>query len=144
MTKNNNDAIIVPFEEYTVHYYSQSSNPWEAAYINCFEKTENGVAGRQAGVLVFTYPQHTTLPGQEPAATKPTDMPASQINKLEKVQGKYFFTMYYDIKRFNDVINILRYCKNAPGSMAVSANPFAHVWALCNILRVENGVQYNV
>lgn len=146
MEHNSNDAIIIPFEEYTVHYYSQSSAPWEAAYINCFEKTDpvTSQPGRQAGVLIFTYPQHTHLPGQEPAGAKPTDMPSAQVNKLELRDGKNFFTLYYDLKRFNDVINILRYCKNAEGSMAVSADAVAHVWALCNILRVQNGVQYAV
>lgn len=146
MKTETKDAIIIFFEEYTVHSYSQSSAPWEAAYINCFEKTDavTGLAGRQCGVLVFTYPQHTHLPGQEPAAGKPTDMPSSQVNHLEKRDGKDFFVLYYDLKRFNDVINILRYCKNAPGSMAVSADAINHVWALCNILRAENGAQYNV
>lgn len=144
MNTNSKDAIIVPFEEYTVHYYSQSSAQWEAAYINCFEKTNpnTGVSGRQAGVLVFTYPQQTNLPGQEPTKGKPTDMPTTQMNRLEIRDNKDFFVLYYDLKRFNDVINVLRYCKNQPGSMAVSANPYDHIWALCNILRVENGTQY--
>lgn len=144
MNIKNADAIIIPFEEYTVHYYSQSSSLWEAAYINCFEKTENEITGRQAGVLVFTYPQHTHLLGQENVNQKFTDMPNNQINRIELREGKNFFVLYYDIKRFNDVISILRYCKNVPESMAVSADSINHIWALCNIHRAENGAQYSV
>lgn len=137
------DATLIFFNEYTVHYYSQSSNPWEAAYINCFQNDGMGDV-RHTGYLIFTYPQHTTLPGQEPVQVKPTDIPATQVNKLEKVNGKDFFFLYYTLNRFNDVINLLKYCKNQPGSMLVSADPLNHVWALCNNLHVPNGAQYEV
>ena len=140
------DAIIIPFEEYTVHYYSQSSAPWEAAYINCFEKTDpnTGEGGAQVGYIVFTYQQYAPLPGQEPLANT-TNMPTNQMNRLESAsRGRDFFVIYYDLARFDDVINILRYCKNGDKSMVVSADPLNHVWALCNNLRVPNGAQYNV
>lgn len=137
------DATLIFFNEYTVHYYSQSSNPWEAAYINCFQNDGMGDV-RHTGYLIFTYSQHTTLPGQEPVQVKPTDIPATQVNKLEKVNGKDFFFLYYTLNRFNDVINLLKYCKNQPGSMLVSADPLNHVWALCNNLHVPNGAQYEV
>lgn len=30
-------TVSIFFNEYQVAYYSQSSAPWEAAYINCFK-----------------------------------------------------------------------------------------------------------
>lgn len=136
-------ATFIYFNEYTVHYFSQSSSQWEAAYINCFQNNSPDDV-RQAGYIVFTYPQHTNLPGQEPSHGKPTDIPPTQVNHLETREGNEFFVMYYALNRFNDIINILKYCNNNPGSMVVSADPLNHVWALCNNLHVPNGAQYNV
>ena len=139
------DAILIPFNEYNVHYYSQSSAPWEAAYISCFQN--NGPDDiRQVGYMVFTYPQHIIVPGQEPTPIPgvPVDIPGTQMNYLEQRDGHDFFVMYYALNRFNDVVNMLRYCNNGSGSMIVSANPFAHVWALCNNLHIPNGAQFQV
>jgi hypothetical protein len=132
---------LINFNEYQVFYYSQSSNPWEAAYINCFQNDDpkNVV---QTGVIIFTYPEGTTLPGQENPV--PGSFPPTQVNKLEKRDGKDFFTIYYDISRFDDVINLLRYCVDGKQSMWVSANATNHVWALRNNLHVPLGAQYHV
>jgi len=145
-------ATIIFFNEYTVHYYSQSSNPWEAAYINCFET--NKKTTRQAGTIVFTYPEGTVPPGQENslAGFLPTSIPPSQINHLELRDGENFFVIYYSLTRFDDVINQLRYAAdrnrldNAGDklSMFVSADTAAHVWALGNNLHLPVGAQYKI
>lgn len=138
------DAKIIFFDNYTVHYYSQSSAPWEAAYVNCFQT--DGKNQRQAGYLVFTYLDGTALPGQENpvGGTSVTSILAGQVNHLEKRDGKDFFVLYYDLSRFNDVINLLRFCAKGNQSMCVSADPTNHVWALGNNYHVEVGAQYKV
>ena len=138
------NAKLLYFDDYTVHYYSQSSAPWEAAYINCFQG--NGKATRQAGYIVFTYPDGTALPGQEnPVGGTPfTRIPTGQVNHLEQRDGQDFFVIYYDISRFNDVVNQLRYCANGNQTMFVSADPTNHVWALGNNLHVALAAQYKV
>jgi hypothetical protein len=142
------DATLIFFNDYTVHYYSQSSAPWEAAYINCFQNCD-GENDRYTGRIVFTYPHHSQPPGQE--SVEPgtvTEILAGQVNHLEKdAAGKDYFVIYYDINRFNDVINLLRFaitdvCAENKKSMFVSANPDAHVWALCNNLHMLVGAQY--
>jgi hypothetical protein len=139
------EAILLYFNEYTVHYYSQSSNPWEAAYINCFQGN-NDTASQQIGYIIFTYPEGTTPPGQEnslPGAL-PTNIPATQFNHFETRNGRPFFVIYYALERFNDVVNLLRYCVDAKQSMFVSADATANVWALCNNIHVPLGAQYKV
>jgi hypothetical protein len=139
------------FNEYTVHYYSQSSNPWEAAFINCFQNCKEE-RERHVGIIVFTYPNGSLLPGQEPAlpAAIPTNILAGQVNHIETAaDGKPFFTIYYDISRFNDVVNLFRYavvdnCATTKQSLLVSADTKNHVWALCNNLRPQVGAQYKV
>jgi len=138
------DAKIIFFDNYTVHYYSQSSAPWEATYINCFQT--DGKNQRQTGTLVFTYIDSTTLPGQENpvGGTSATSIPVGQVNRLEKRDGKDFFVIYYDLSRFNDVINLLRFCAKGNQSMFVSADLINHVWALGNNNHMEVGAQYKV
>ena len=146
------NAVIIFFNEYTVHYYSQSSAPWEAAYINCFAKDRQGLT-RQVGTMIFTYADGTTPPGQENAApgALPTKVPATQINHLELRNGQQFFVIYYQLNRFDDVINQLRYAVDrAPNdnagdelSMFVSADARAHVWAVGNNLHVPVGAQFH-
>ena len=34
-------TVLYYFNEYTVHYYSQSGAPWEAAHINCFQNCKD-------------------------------------------------------------------------------------------------------
>lgn len=140
----NRNAKIIFFDNYTVHYYSQSSAPWEAAYINCFQT--DGKGQRQAGYLVFTYEDGTALPGQENPAngTSISSILAGQVNRLEKRDGKDFFVIYYHLSRFNDVVNLLRFCAKGSQSMFVSADPTNHVWALGNNYHVELGAQYRV
>jgi hypothetical protein len=144
-------TIFFYFNEYTVHYYSQSSAPWEAAYINCFQNCKDE-AERQVGKIVFTYPNGSVLPGQENPlpGSVPTNILAGQMNHIETAaDGKPFFAIYYDISRFNDVVNQLRYavvdnCKDSKQSMLVSADIKNHVWALCNNLRTHVGAQYKL
>jgi hypothetical protein len=138
-------TTLINFNEYQVAYYSQSSNPWEAAYINCFQNDDpqNVV---QTGVIIFTYPEGTTPPGQEKPIPGflPTKIPIDQVNHLEKRNGKDFFKIYYALERFDDVINLLRYCVNGKQTMWVSADAANHVWALGNNLHVPLGAQYHV
>lgn len=146
------DAIIIPFNEYTVFYYSQSNPLNEAAYINCFMSKVNQDP-IHVGTLVFTYPNGTTPPGQETAdlSKLPTNMIPEQKNRLEPNRGYDYFVMYYDLSRFDDVINLLRYAfdrnlSDSQGdelSMMVSANPEKHIWALCNNLHPAVGAQYH-
>ena len=150
-TSKTKSTTIFYFNEYTVHYYSQSSAPWEAAYINCCKNCK-GEPERYTGRIVFTYANGTLLPGQEKpvGGQVPTDIPAGQMNHIETApDGKPFFAIYYDISRFNDVINQLRYavednCNTQKQSMFVSADTKNHVWALGNNLRPGVGAQYKV
>jgi hypothetical protein len=145
------DAIFINFNEYTVHYFSQSSAPWEAAYINCFYRN-SPTESKQVGYILFTYEQSVLPPGQENADVSfyPTRIPPTQINHLEPERGYDFFVLYYTLERFDDVVNQLRFCAspdpNDPmtTSMIVSADPINHVWALCNNFRMETGAQYKV
>jgi Ulp1 family protease len=151
MTQTNidkKDAIIIPFNEYSVHYYSQSSNPWEAAYINCFQNCKDEKK-RQAGIIMFTYTDGTMLPGQENPAPGyiASSILAGQVNHLETRESEPFFVIYYNLSRFDDIINLLRYamldnCDAGEKSMCVSADAINHVWALCNNLRPKVGAQY--
>ncbi len=137
------EAILIPFNEYTVHYFSQSSAPWEAAYINCFQNKGNNDVD-QVGYIVFTYPMGTMPPGQENPNMSyyPTNVLNGQVNRLEPERGRDFFLIYYELQRFDDVINQLRYCVNQEGSMFASCDPFNHVWAICNNLHMTSGNQY--
>jgi hypothetical protein len=144
-------TLLLPFNEYAVHYYSQSSAAWEAAYIVCFQHC-NETENRPAGRIVFTYPNGSILPGQE--NQKPTDSPttilAGQCNHIETdSSGKPYFVLYYDISRFNDIVNLLRYavtddCNKFKESVFISADPVNHVWAICNNHRPQTGAQYKV
>lgn len=134
------DALLIPFNEYTVHYFSQSSNPWEAAYINCFHKIESNEVV-QVGYIVFTYDNGTLPPGQENGNPDllPTAIPSTQFNHLEPERQRDFFVMYFSLQRFDDVINLLRYSVQKDGSVLASCNPFNHVWAIVNNLHIEVG-----
>jgi hypothetical protein len=138
-------TTLINFNEYQVAYYSQSSNPWEAAYINCFQN-DGAKSVVQTGVIIFTYPEGTTPPGQENPIPGflPTKILPTQVNRLETRDGKDFFAIYYALDRFNDVINLLRYCVDGKQSMWVSADTANHVWALGNNLHVPLGAQYHV
>jgi hypothetical protein len=120
---------IIDFNEYQVAYYSQSSFPWEAAYIICFQN--DGQEKPPVGKIVFTYPQ--------------VSAPADQINRFINDD---FFAMYYTLERFNDVINLLRYCRseenNLKKSVQISANIDDGIWALGYNLHVPLGAQYHV
>jgi hypothetical protein len=134
------NAELIYFNKYTVHYFSQSSAPWEAAYINCFYEEEEKES-RHTGYIIFTYPNATLLPGQESETSPlPTKIPAGQHNHLDSNRAP-FFVIYYDISRFGDVMNLLQHCVAAAQSMVVSADPVAHVWALCNNERVPVGAR---
>jgi hypothetical protein len=131
------NELEILFNEYTVFYYSQSSTPWEAAFINCFQKT-GGKEGPQVGRLVFTYPEGTTPTGQEHPATGLRD--SSQVNRIIKVDTiEDFFVLYYDISRFNDVINLLQNCKNVEDTMRVTVDKVRHTWSLVHIKRMPLG-----
>lgn len=126
------------FCQYTCFYYSTSSNPWEAAYINCFDEN-----GQQVGTIVFTYDGATP--------------PAGQSNRMEGGLVK----LYYPLSRYNDVVNLLRYAENThycdcnsgnpeprklplePQSVFFSVNEHMNTWALCNNLRMAVGAQYH-
>jgi hypothetical protein len=121
---------IIDFNEYQVAYYSQSSFPWEAAYIICFQN--NGEEKPpNVGKIVFTYPQ--------------VAIPPEQKNRFEPDN---FFIMYYALERFNDVVNLLRYCRsedqNLKKSVQISANTADGIWALGYNLHVPLGAQYHV
>ena len=93
------------FEEYQVLYYSQSSSPWEAAKIECFEKTVGEKSGSQVGSIVFTYPNKSLPPGQENVANLPTNVPLSQFNHLESrtyisKKPNNFFVIHSDTNPF--------------------------------------------
>jgi hypothetical protein len=133
-------TALIYFNEYQVAYYSQSSAPREAAYINCFQN-DGPESVVQTGVIIFTYPEDTTPPGQE--NPNPEILPTG-VNRLEKRKEKDFFIIYYALDRFNDVINLLRYCVEGKQSMLVSADTDKHVWALVNNLYVPLGAQYHV
>jgi hypothetical protein len=134
------EAVLIAFNEYTVHYFSQSSNPWEAAYINCFQKNEKNEV-MQVGYIVFTYDNGTLPPGQENSNPTflPTSIPSTQYNHLEPERQKDFFVMYYALQRFDDVINLLRCSVHQEGSVFASCDPFNHVWAIVNNLHLEVG-----
>lgn len=134
---SDNTTQLHYFSQYACLYYSASSNPWEAAYINCFDK-----AMVQKGRIIFTYPDMA--------------IPAGQNNRMDASFG---VVIYYPLSRFNDVINQLRYAVNnqnctAPEtgcevvqeeqSLFFSVNESFNVWALCNNLYVPNGAQYHV
>jgi hypothetical protein len=131
------------FSQYACFYYSASNAPWEAAYINCFDK-----AMKQIGRIIFTYEGAT--------------IPAEQTNRMDPSFG---VIMYYPLSRFDDVINLLRYAvnnQNCPTeetkqnepkkcevvqeeqSLLFSVNEEINVWALCHNLWVPNGAQYHV
>lgn len=95
-----------------------------------------------AGVIIFTYPEGTTPPGQENPV--PGSIPPNQVNRLETRDEKDFFVIYYALYRFNDVINLLRYCVDRQQSMLVSADVDNHVWALVNNLYMSLGAQYHL
>ncbi len=137
------DATIIHFNEYTVHYYSQSSNPWEAAYINCFQK-DGKEEIVQVGYIIFTYPNGTNLPGQEPPTSVNilTSTPLDQVNHLEPERGRDFFVIYYSLERFDDVINQLRFAFKQNKSVFASCDPLNHIWDIGNNLHLEVGNQY--
>jgi hypothetical protein len=137
MQDSNNETRLFPFCRYSCFYYSASSNPWEAAHINCFD-----VEGLQVGTLVFTY---------DGAA-----VPAGQENRIEGGLVK----LYYPLSRYNDVVNLLRYAVNThyddsgknpqphnlpvePQSVFFSVNEGMNIWALVNNLRMTVGAQYH-
>jgi hypothetical protein len=144
-TTHSKDAILIYFNAYSVHYYAQSSSEWEAAYIHCFQYHECKERV-QKGIIIFTYPDGTTPPGLENPNLDyyPTSNRAKQKNEL--TNNNSFFKIYYSLDRFDDVINQLRYAvdfrKGDDKSMLVSADPYAHVWALCNNYEVQVGAQY--
>jgi hypothetical protein len=140
MQTSNNETQLFYFCQYTCFYYSASSNPWEAAYINCFD-----IEGQQVGIIIFTYEGAT--------------IPAGQENRIEGGLVK----LYYPLSRYNDVVNLLRYAVNThycdckPGSHAephnvklepqsvyFSINMGMNIWALCNNLHMAVGAQYHV
>jgi hypothetical protein len=122
-------TTIIYFNEYQVSYYSQSTFLWEAAYIICFQN--DGQEKPPVGKIVFTYPQAA--------------IPPDQINRLMPDNS---FIMYYALERFNDVINLLRYCRSEDDthkkSMQVSANTDDGIWSLENNLHVPLGAQFHV
>jgi hypothetical protein len=118
---------IIFFNEYQISYYSQSSFPWEAAYIVCFQN-DGQEKPTNVGKIVFTYPQ---MP-----------IPPTERNRLEPPDNS--FIMYYALERFNDVINLLRYCVDGKQSMLVSADTDTNTWALGTNLHVPLGAQYHV
>lgn len=140
-TVSSQQTQLIAFNEYTVHYFSQSSAPWEAAYINCFY-SEPGKESRQVGYIVFTYPNGSALPGQENErrGATPTKIPAGQQNHLEPNRAP-FFVIYYVLFRFADVLSMLQHCVPGQKSLLASCDPLNHVWALCNNERVPVGAK---
>lgn len=138
MQTSKDETQLFYFSQYTCFYYSASSNPWEAAYINCFD-----VAGQQVGTIVFTYDGATIPPGQ--------------TNRIDGGLVK----LYYPLSRYNDVVNLLRYAVNThycdcsssnpePRNLPVEAqslffsvNEAMDIWALCNNLHMAVGAQYH-
>jgi hypothetical protein len=136
--ETNNETQLFYFCQYTCFYYSTSSAPWEAAYINCFD-----IEGQQVGTIVFTYEGAT--------------IPAGQENRIEGGLVK----LYYPLGRYNDVVNLLRYAVNThycdcasgntephnlplePKPVFFSVNEAMNIWALCNNLRMAVGAQYH-
>ncbi len=136
------------FCQYTCFYYSASSNPWEAAYINCFNENE-----KQVGRIVFTYDGITP--------------PLDQHNRIDPANSTTgpdgMAVIYYPLSRYNDVVNQLRYAVNRnycdcnqhgnskePHNMPfenqtlyISVNKTMNIWAICNNLRVVAGAQYH-
>lgn len=127
------------FCRYQAFYYSASSNPWEAAYINCFDSSS-----KQVGRIIFTNPD--------------TPVPAGQTNRMDASFG---VVIYYPLSRFNDVVNLLRYAVNnnycdcstkkekhevQPEEQSVffSVNEELNTWALCNNHYMAVGAQYHV
>ncbi len=145
ITPHSKDAILIYFNAYSVHYYGQSNAEWEAALIHCFQYSEKEERIHK-GTIVFTYPDGTTPPGLENPIHQnyPTSNQAAQKNEL--MNNNSFFRIYFSLDRFDDVINQLRYAvdfrKGEDKSMLVSADPYAHVWALCNNYEVQVGAQY--
>lgn len=134
---NNDHTQVHYFCQYQCFYYSASSSPWEAAYINCFDENKT-----QKGRIIFIYPGAAISPGQ--------------VNRMDASFG---VVIYYPLQRFDDVINLLRYavnnqnCNNNGDNCAVkpeeeslffSVNEADNVWAVCNNLYVPNGAQYHV
>lgn len=134
---NNDHTHLHYFCQYQCFYYSASSNPWEAAYINCFDENY-----KQVGRIIFVYPDQTA--------------PAGQSNRMDASFG---VVIYYHLSRFDDVINLLRYAVNNQNchgenkncavnlekqSLFFSVNEELNVWAICNNLPVANGAQYHV
>lgn len=134
---NNNHTQLHYFCQYQFFYYSASSNPWEAAYINCFDEQYT-----QKGRIIFTYPGAT--------------IPVGQHNRMDASFG---VIIYYPLERFNDVINLLRYAANNQNcngnnedcsvrlelqSLFFSVNEELNTWALCSNLPLANGAQYHV
>lgn len=134
---NNNHTHVHYFCQYQCLYYSASSNPWEAAYIECFDEHM-----KQVGRIIFTYPEATA--------------PSNQVNRMDASFG---VVIYYPLPRFNDVINLLRYAANNQNcnmdnencevklekqSLLFSVNEELNTWAICNNLYMANGAQYHV
>jgi hypothetical protein len=148
MQTENKETQLFYFCQYTCFYYSASSAPWEAAYINCFDENE-----KQVGVIVFTYEGVTAPPDQVNRINPPdaTTAPAGLV------------VIYYPLSRYNDVVNQLRYAVNThycdcsqhgnpnePHNMPLekqtlyfSVNTALNTWAICNNLRMAAGAQYH-
>lgn len=138
METANKDTQLFYFCQYTCFYYSASSNPWEAAYINCFD-----IEGQQVGTIVFTY--------------EGSVIPVGQGNRIDGELVK----LYYPLSRYNDVVNLLRYAVNTHYCDCNAGNPAPHplpleqqsvffsvnepmnIWALCNNLHMAVGAQYH-
>ena len=101
-------------EQFQVFYYSGSSDPQEAAYINLFDSKN-----KQVGSIRFLY-----------------DNIPLRANVLEPSAGA---VIYYHHNRFENVINLLLHAKQGAQSIQISFDEANKVFALCNNLYVPVG-----
>jgi hypothetical protein len=148
MQTKKDETQLFYFCQYTCFYYSASSAPWEAAYINCFDEK-----GKQVGRIVFTY-EGAAIPPDQHNRIDPPDNTTGPDGKV---------VMYYPLSRYNDVVNQLRYAVNRyycdcnqhsnpkelhnmpfeSQTLYLSVNKTLNIWAICNNLHMAAGAQYH-